>query len=214
MTAAAGQDIPIYTAGVNAADDRERRSRRRRPARPHAVQPPSTSRTSRGPRSSAARRRPTRPGRSSFIATFALACSVPDDEQVGAARGRGDDRLLRHRQVLRRSSRLPGSAPRRGDPGRPSGAATWRRWSAAVTETMVDEFAAAGRPDEVDAKLRRYDGAVDEVVLFPPSFDVGPERRAGEPFAPDRARRVEVVTDGELLAARKELLTRLLRRGG
>jgi probable F420-dependent oxidoreductase len=48
----------------------------------------------------------------------------------------------------------------------------------AVTETMVDEFAAAGTPAEVDAKLRRYDGVVDEVVLSVPSFQVSDERVA------------------------------------
>jgi probable F420-dependent oxidoreductase len=48
----------------------------------------------------------------------------------------------------------------------------------AVSEAMVDEFAAAGTPDEVDAKLRRYDGVVDEVVLSVPSFQVTDERVA------------------------------------
>ena len=48
----------------------------------------------------------------------------------------------------------------------------------AVSEAMVDEFAAAGTPAEVDAKLRRYDGVVEEVVLSVPSFQVAPERVA------------------------------------
>jgi len=48
----------------------------------------------------------------------------------------------------------------------------------AVSEAMVDEFAAAGTPEEVDAKLRRYDGVVDEVVLSVPSFQVTDERVA------------------------------------
>jgi probable F420-dependent oxidoreductase len=48
----------------------------------------------------------------------------------------------------------------------------------AVSEAMVDEFAAAGTPEEVDAKLRRYDGVVDEVVLSVPSFQVSDERVA------------------------------------
>lgn len=48
----------------------------------------------------------------------------------------------------------------------------------AVSEPMVDEFAAAGTPEEVDAKLRRYDGVVDEVVLSVPSFQVSDERVA------------------------------------
>lgn len=49
---------------------------------------------------------------------------------------------------------------------------------AAVSEPMIDEFAAAGTPDEVDAALRRYDGVVDEVVLSVPSFQVADERVA------------------------------------
>jgi probable F420-dependent oxidoreductase len=48
----------------------------------------------------------------------------------------------------------------------------------AVSEAMVDEFASAGTPAEVDAKLRRYDGVVDEVVLSVPSFQVSDERVA------------------------------------
>ena len=48
----------------------------------------------------------------------------------------------------------------------------------AVSEPMVDEFAAAGTPEEVDASLRRYDGVVDEVVLSVPSFQVTDERVA------------------------------------
>jgi hypothetical protein len=41
---------------------------------------------------------------------------------------------------------------------------------------MIDEFAAAGTAEEVDAQLRRYDGVVDEVVLSVPSFQVTDER--------------------------------------
>jgi probable F420-dependent oxidoreductase len=48
----------------------------------------------------------------------------------------------------------------------------------AVSEPMIDEFAAAGTPEEVDAALRRYDGVVDEVVLSVPSFQVTDERVA------------------------------------
>lgn len=49
---------------------------------------------------------------------------------------------------------------------------------AAVSEPMIDEFAAAGTAEEVDAQLRRYDGVVDEVVLSVPSFQVTDERVA------------------------------------
>lgn len=49
---------------------------------------------------------------------------------------------------------------------------------AAVGDPMIDEFAAAGTPAEVDERLRRYDGVVDEVVLSVPSFQVPAERVA------------------------------------
>ena len=49
---------------------------------------------------------------------------------------------------------------------------------AAVGDSMIDEFAAAGTPAEVDERLRRYDGVVDEVVLSVPSFQVPAERVA------------------------------------
>jgi hypothetical protein len=42
---------------------------------------------------------------------------------------------------------------------------------------MVDAFAVAGKPDDVVAGLRRYDTLAQHVVLFPPSFNVAPERR-------------------------------------
>jgi alkanesulfonate monooxygenase SsuD/methylene tetrahydromethanopterin reductase-like flavin-dependent oxidoreductase (luciferase family) len=49
---------------------------------------------------------------------------------------------------------------------------------AAVTDAMVDEFAVAGTPAQVEQQLRRFDGVVDEVVFSPPSFRVTPERIA------------------------------------
>lgn len=49
---------------------------------------------------------------------------------------------------------------------------------AAVSEPMIDEFSVAGTPEQVADGLRRFDGLVDEVVLFPPSFRVTPERMA------------------------------------
>jgi probable F420-dependent oxidoreductase len=48
----------------------------------------------------------------------------------------------------------------------------------AVSEDMVDEFAVAGTPAQVSARLRRYDALADHVVLFPPSFRIEPERVA------------------------------------
>jgi probable F420-dependent oxidoreductase len=47
---------------------------------------------------------------------------------------------------------------------------------AAVSDAMVDEFALAGTPAQVRAKLRRFDGIVDEVSLIPPSFQIAAPR--------------------------------------
>jgi probable F420-dependent oxidoreductase len=47
---------------------------------------------------------------------------------------------------------------------------------AAVTDDMVDEFAAAGTPDQVNDHLRRFDGLVDHLMLFPPSFRISEDR--------------------------------------
>lgn len=49
---------------------------------------------------------------------------------------------------------------------------------AAVTDAMVDTFAVAGTPRQVAAGLERFRGVADEIVLFPPSFQVEPERIA------------------------------------
>jgi probable F420-dependent oxidoreductase len=46
----------------------------------------------------------------------------------------------------------------------------------AVSDAMVDEFALAGTPAQVRDRLRRFDGIVDEVALFPPSFQISPAR--------------------------------------
>ena len=47
---------------------------------------------------------------------------------------------------------------------------------AGVSEEMVDEFSAAGTSEQVNDRLRRYDGMAEHVVLFPPSFNLTPER--------------------------------------
>lgn len=49
---------------------------------------------------------------------------------------------------------------------------------AAVSDAMVDEFAVAGTPAQVNDQLRRFDGVVDHVVLSPPSFRITPDRIA------------------------------------
>ena len=40
---------------------------------------------------------------------------------------------------------------------------------------MVDEFALAGTPDEVRKKLSRYEGVVDFVMLYAPTFLLEPD---------------------------------------
>jgi alkanesulfonate monooxygenase SsuD/methylene tetrahydromethanopterin reductase-like flavin-dependent oxidoreductase (luciferase family) len=46
----------------------------------------------------------------------------------------------------------------------------------AAGEAMVDERAVFGRPDDVAAQLRRYEGAVDWALLYPPHFGVDRDR--------------------------------------
>jgi probable F420-dependent oxidoreductase len=44
-----------------------------------------------------------------------------------------------------------------------------------VTDEMVETFAMAGTPDEVRGKLSRFDGVVDFVMLYPPTFLLEPD---------------------------------------
>ncbi|MCW2985350.1 MAG: class flavin-dependent oxidoreductase [Conexibacter sp.] len=46
----------------------------------------------------------------------------------------------------------------------------------AVTDDMIDAFAVAGSAEDVRSGLRRYDGLLDQVVLYVPSFRLAPER--------------------------------------
>jgi alkanesulfonate monooxygenase SsuD/methylene tetrahydromethanopterin reductase-like flavin-dependent oxidoreductase (luciferase family) len=65
--------------------------------------------------------------------------------------------------------------------------------AAAVTDEMVDEMAIAGTPEECRAQLARYDGLLDHVLFYPPSFAVKAERvrenyqRIREVFGPANA---------------------------
>lgn len=47
---------------------------------------------------------------------------------------------------------------------------------AAVSDPMIDALAVAGTADDVRAGLRRYEGLLDHVVLYAPSFSLTPER--------------------------------------
>lgn len=56
-----------------------------------------------------------------------------------------------------------------------------RDWAAmrdAVTEEMVDEIAVAGTPGECREQLQRWDGLLDEALLYSPTFSVSRERLA------------------------------------
>src|SRR5581483_11511481 len=49
---------------------------------------------------------------------------------------------------------------------------------AAISERMVDELAVAGTPDDVRTQLRRYDGLLDQAVLYVPGYRVSADRIA------------------------------------
>ncbi|HTK65098.1 MAG TPA: LLM class flavin-dependent oxidoreductase [Pseudonocardia sp.] len=46
----------------------------------------------------------------------------------------------------------------------------------AVPDEMIDRLAVAGTPAQVAQQLRRYDGVLDHVIAYPPSFRLTPER--------------------------------------
>jgi alkanesulfonate monooxygenase SsuD/methylene tetrahydromethanopterin reductase-like flavin-dependent oxidoreductase (luciferase family) len=46
----------------------------------------------------------------------------------------------------------------------------------AVSDEMLDQIAVAGTPDECREQLKRYDGLLDHVLLYPPSVGVNPQR--------------------------------------
>ena len=48
--------------------------------------------------------------------------------------------------------------------------------TAAVTDEMVDEIAAAGTPDEVRDRLRQWEGLTDHPLLYSPSIGMSPQR--------------------------------------
>jgi probable F420-dependent oxidoreductase len=49
---------------------------------------------------------------------------------------------------------------------------------ACVTDEMIDELSAAGTARQVTDHLRRFEGLVDQVVVFPPAFRISAERAA------------------------------------
>jgi len=52
----------------------------------------------------------------------------------------------------------------------------WAGMVAAVPDEMVDAIAIAGTPAECRAQLARYDGLLDEALLYSPTFDLSPAR--------------------------------------
>ncbi len=59
--------------------------------------------------------------------------------------------------------------------------AAWRKFdvaamAAAVSDTMVDQIAVAGTPDDCVDQLARYEGLLDHALIYPPSFGVRPDR--------------------------------------
>ena len=59
--------------------------------------------------------------------------------------------------------------------------AAWKKFdiaalSAAVSDDMLDQIAIAGTPDDCRKQFERYEGLLDHVLLYPPSFGVRPER--------------------------------------
>ena len=167
--------IPVYTAGREPADDRDRGTRRRRAARPHPVHHRlpagrgAARRSSAGPAGPAGRwrtcasrawssRRSTRmrswpaPRSPTQIAFYASAKTyAPLLERTGfGAAG----------EAIR-------AAFARGDVD---------AMVAAVPERMVDALAVAGTAADVRAGLRRYEGLLDHAILYAPSFRLTPER--------------------------------------
>lgn len=55
-------------------------------------------------------------------------------------------------------------------------AGDWEGMVAAVSEPMVDRIALAGTAAEVRANARRYEGLLDHLILYAPSYGISPER--------------------------------------
>ncbi|MGX6448259.1 LLM class flavin-dependent oxidoreductase [Patulibacter sp. S7RM1-6] len=64
---------------------------------------------------------------------------------------------------------------------------------AAVTDEMVDAMTLSGTPDEVRAAVRRYDGLLDHLIIYPPSFRLTAEE--------ERETRENLLATGATLAA-------------
>ncbi len=52
----------------------------------------------------------------------------------------------------------------------------FKAMAAAVPDELVDWIAVSGTPDEVRDQLKQWDGLTEQVLLYPPSIGVSPER--------------------------------------
>lgn len=176
MTEPPVRDIPIFTAGVNPRM-METAGRVADGLIGHTLfSPQYIEEVARPALERGAHRAGRDPQGVAFIAM--VLCSIADDEQVARREAAGMIAFYASVRSYANIFEVSGF----GAQAETIREAFRRRdvtgMTAAVTDEMVDAFAVAGRPDDVKARMRRYDSLADQVVLFPPSFDVGPERRA------------------------------------
>lgn len=174
--AAPSRAIPIYTAGVNARMI-ESAGRVADGLLAHTMCNVPYLRDVAGPAVARGAEHAGRDPGEVAIATFALACAAEDAD---LARREAASMIAFYASVKTYATVFEhsGFGAEAEAVQRAFGARDVKGMLAAVSDSMIDEFAAAGTPAEVGERLRRYDGVVDEVVLSVPSFQVPPERIA------------------------------------
>ncbi|MDP9416321.1 MAG: LLM class flavin-dependent oxidoreductase [Actinomycetota bacterium] len=176
LTTEPPRDIPVYTAGVNPRMI-ETAGRVADGLLGHTLFTPRYIEEVARPAIERGARHADRDPRDIALATYALASAHDDEEQArresaamiafyGSVKSYGNlfevSGFGREAEAIREAF------------GRQDGKAM----VAAVTDAMVDEFAVAGTPAQVNEQLHRFDGVADHVVLSPPSFRIAPERIA------------------------------------
>jgi probable F420-dependent oxidoreductase len=116
------------------------------------------------------------PGDVAFAAM--VLSSVSDDEELARRDARAMIAFYGSVKTYGNIFEVSGFGPQAGQIREAFGRGDVEAMIAAVSEEMVDEFAVAGTPDDVRDRLRRYDNLAQHVVLFPPSFQITPERVA------------------------------------
>jgi probable F420-dependent oxidoreductase len=176
MTEPPVRDIPIYTAGVNPRMI-ESAGRVADGLVGHTLFSPRYIEDVVLPAIDRGARRAGRDPRDVALAAMVL-CSISDDELL--ARREAAKMIAFYGSVRTYATvfEASGFAREAGQIREAFGRRDSAAMTAAVTDEMIDAFAVAGRPPEVRRALERYDALADHVVLFPPSFDIGPERRA------------------------------------